>query len=422
MRSLVTRPLDRVLGARLPDPPDALRRGPFREGAFPSPLHTERRSARVGVWLGSGFVVCFLTGLLSHLVQHPPSWFVFPASPVWLYQVTQGTHVMVGLALIPLLLVKLWTVYPKLFSWPPAATPAKAVSRLSLLVLVGSAVFMLVTGLINISQWYPFGFSFKVAHYWTGWVAVGAVLTHVGALAPQIRRGLARRGSGAAVDGLSPAEVDAAHAATDAEETGAVSRRAFVTTAALATGAVAITQWGQTISPLAQVSVLAPRIPGVGPQGLPVNQTGITAGVTESAVDPAFRLVVEGPTPLSLSLADLQAFPQHTERLPIACVEGWSASADWTGPRLRDVLAAAGHPRGTVVHVESIQTGGSYRVSTVGRPHADSAKTLLALQLNGQELDIDHGYPVRLIAPNRPGAMQTKWLGRIAPGAAGVGS
>lgn len=409
-RTSVTRPLDRVLGARLPDPPDALRRGPFREGSFPSPLHTERRASRVGVWLGSGFVVCFLTGLISHWVQQPPSWFVWPASPVWLYRVTQGTHVMVGLALVPLLLVKLWTVYPKLFSWPPARTPAQVVARVSVLVLVGAAVFQLLTGLLNISQWYPFGFSFRAAHYWTGWIAVGAVLTHVGAFAPQIARGLARRGT-AAADGEE-----------DGEEDGAVSRRAFVAAAVLGTGAVALTQWGQTISPLAQVSVLAPRIPGYGPQGLPVNQTGAGAGVTETAVDPAWRLVVEGPTRLELTLADLQAFPQHTERLPIACVEGWSSDADWTGPRLRDVLDAAGLDRGTVVHVESLQTGGSYRVSTVAGPHSASAKTLLALRLNGQELALDHGYPVRLIAPNRPGAMQTKWLARIAPGAAGVGS
>ncbi|MCO7219333.1 molybdopterin-dependent oxidoreductase [Klenkia sp. PcliD-1-E] len=418
----MTRAVDRVLGARLPDPPGALRRGPLREDAFPSPLHTERRASRVGVWLGAGFVVCFLTGLVSHLIQDPPGWFVWPAGPVWLYRVTQGTHVAVGLALIPLLLVKLWTVYPKLFSWPPAATPAKAVGRISILVLVGSSMFMLITGLVNISQWYPFGFGFRSAHYWTGWVAVGAVLTHVGSYAPQIRRGLARRGTPAAVAGLAPEEADRVHDETDAEETGPVSRRAFVAAAVATTGAVALTQWGQTVSPLAQVSVLSPRIPGYGPQDLPVNQTAEGAGVTETAVDPAYRLVVEGPTPLELTLADLQAFPQYTERLPIACVEGWSSNADWTGPRLRDVLAAAGLPRGAVVHVESIQTGGSYRVSTVSKPHSASEKTLLALRLNGEELHVDHGYPVRLIAPNRPGAMQTKWLGRIAPGAAGVGS
>ena len=39
--------------------------------------------------------------------------------------------------------------------------------------------------------------------------------------------------------------------------------------------------------------------------------------------------------------------------------------------------------------------------------------TMVALQLEGTPLDIDHGFPARLIAPNRPGALQTKWLNRI---------
>jgi DMSO/TMAO reductase YedYZ molybdopterin-dependent catalytic subunit len=38
---------------------------------------------------------------------------------------------------------------------------------------------------------------------------------------------------------------------------------------------------------------------------------------------------------------------------------------------------------------------------------------LLATHLNGQRLDIDHGYPLRLISPNRAGVLNTKWLGRI---------
>jgi DMSO/TMAO reductase YedYZ molybdopterin-dependent catalytic subunit len=39
--------------------------------------------------------------------------------------------------------------------------------------------------------------------------------------------------------------------------------------------------------------------------------------------------------------------------------------------------------------------------------------TLLALELNGEPLDLDHGFPVRLIGPNRPGVQQTKWVGRV---------
>jgi DMSO/TMAO reductase YedYZ molybdopterin-dependent catalytic subunit len=58
---------------------------------------------------------------------------------------------------------------------------------------------------------------------------------------------------------------------------------------------------------------------------------------------------------------------------------------------------------------------GLYRVSTVAPPHARSPRTLLATGLNGSPLDPDHGYPVRLIAPNRPGVLQTKWVTKVAP-------
>ncbi|MFG1708610.1 molybdopterin-dependent oxidoreductase [Nonomuraea sp. M3C6] len=38
---------------------------------------------------------------------------------------------------------------------------------------------------------------------------------------------------------------------------------------------------------------------------------------------------------------------------------------------------------------------------------------MLVLKINGRTLDADHGYPVRLIAPNRPGVMQTKWVAAV---------
>jgi len=44
---------------------------------------------------------------------------------------------------------------------------------------------------------------------------------------------------------------------------------------------------------------------------------------------------------------------------------------------------------------------------------ADDDRTLLALQLHGEDLHLDHGYPCRLIAPNRPGVLQTKWLASV---------
>ena len=165
----------------LPTPPEALRVGPLREGAFPSRLHDVANAAWLGTLLGIAFGVCMLTGLYSHLLQHQPDWLVVPSRPVDLYRWTQGTHVTTGLACVPLLLAKLWVVYPRLFAWPPARDVGHAVQRGSLLLLVGGAVFQLSTGVANVAKWYPFGFSFTATHYWVGWITIGALLLHIGA-------------------------------------------------------------------------------------------------------------------------------------------------------------------------------------------------------------------------------------------------
>jgi hypothetical protein len=88
------------------------------ERRFTSRLHDERVATWLGVWLGVSFTVAFVTRLVSHFMQHPPAWMVWPSRPVGLYRVTQGVHVIGGLATIPLLLAKLWTVYPRLWQWP----------------------------------------------------------------------------------------------------------------------------------------------------------------------------------------------------------------------------------------------------------------------------------------------------------------
>jgi DMSO/TMAO reductase YedYZ molybdopterin-dependent catalytic subunit len=158
--------------------------------------------------------------------------------------------------------------------------------------------------------------------------------------------------------------------------------------------------------------VLAPRRPGTGSQRLPVNKTALSAGVTRQD---GWRLKVTGAVrkELDLSLDDLRAMPRHVVRLPIACVEGWSAEATWAGVRLRDVLAAAGVARHARVRVESLQKGGLYRASQVDPPHWHDEATLLAIEVNGAPLSLDHGFPCRLIAPNRPGVMQTKWVAEL---------
>jgi hypothetical protein len=60
------------------------------------------------------------------------------------------------------------------------------------------------------------------------------------------------------------------------------------------------------------------------------------------------------------------------------------------------------------VRLVSIETRGAYHSSTVDGPPLEHA--LLATHLNGERLSVDHGYPLRLIAPDRAGVLNTKWL------------
>lgn len=119
------------------------------------------------MWLGIAFGTRFVTGLVSHLVQHPTWWSTWPTRPVSLYAITQGVHVATGLASTTLLLAKLWTVYPRLFAWPPVTGLLNALERGSLLILVGGALMQRVTGLAKISLWYPWPFFFTTTHFWT---------------------------------------------------------------------------------------------------------------------------------------------------------------------------------------------------------------------------------------------------------------
>ncbi|MGH2736462.1 MAG: molybdopterin-dependent oxidoreductase, partial [Actinomycetota bacterium] len=118
----------------------------MRAPSFCSNLHHERVAALLGAALGSAFAVCFLTGVLSHLIQHPPGWFEWPPRPAGLYRVTQGLHVATGIASVPLLLAKLWTVYPRLWRRPPFDNLAHALERVSLVPLVAGSLFLLFTG------------------------------------------------------------------------------------------------------------------------------------------------------------------------------------------------------------------------------------------------------------------------------------
>ncbi len=386
--------------ARLPERLAGVRDRLPDEESFTSPLHSTRTAAILGIALGIAFTTCFLTGLVSHAHQHPPSWFALPSRPAGLYRISQSLHVATGIASIPLLLAKLWTVFPLFWKRPAVAGVAHALERLSLIPLVAGSVFLLFTGTINIAYWYsPMTFFFTAGHYWAAWLTIGALIVHVSAKSSITRLALSAR----APDAVVPAGAG-------------LGRRGFLATIAATAGALTLATVGQTIGPLRRLSVLAPRLPDRGPQGYPVNRAFSAAGIAAEDVDAGrFTLTVDGNVaePLRLTLEDLRQLPQYETTLPIQCVEGWSYSARWRGVRVRDLLAQAGADQGAQATVESLQRGGIYRTSPLNRDQAHDRDTLLALELDGEPLALDHGFPLRLIAPNRPGVQQTKWINKV---------
>jgi len=102
--------------------------------------------------------------------------------------------------------------------------------------------------------------------------------------------------------------------------------------------------------------------------------------------------------------------------------DGAVMNCQWRGPRLRDVLNKAGvsdhNMEKTHVAFACHQThcqddswyGGSISLS---RALSEDAEVILALEMNGIFLPIDHGAPVRIVAPGIAGARSVKWLDRI---------
>ncbi|MEJ7774925.1 MAG: molybdopterin-dependent oxidoreductase, partial [Nocardioidaceae bacterium] len=148
--------------------------------------------------------------------------------------------------------------------------------------------------------------------------------------------------------------------------------------------------------------------------GVPVNKSAAAAGVTDLARDPGYQLeLINGDRSVKLSLDELIQMPQTDSTLPIACVEGWSATGDWRGVRLRDLLDLVEAPADVDVVATSLQRSGAFSRSQLPSQFVEDPLTLLALRLNGEPLSIDHGFPCRVIAPNRPGVLQTKWVRKL---------
>lgn len=418
---------------RLPARPPG---GPFRREFWRSPVRGPWLTAVFGLVLLAGLSIVVITGLLSYAAYNPDLrgndltpgkglfgfyLFSWPTHPYWLYRVTQGLHVTVGLVLVPVLLAKLWSVIPKLFEWPPIKSPAQALERLSLLALVGGAIFEFVTGVINIQYWYVFPGSFYTLHLYGGWIFLAAFVVHVAFKFPKMREALHRRRLRDELridtEHTEPEPPDADDLVSSNPAVPTISRRGVLGLVGASSLTLFVLTVGESLGgSFRRTALLAPRgqDPGSGPNGFQINKTAHQVGVTAAQTGSSWSLELVGKTTIRLTRAQLLAMQQHTAYLPIACVEGWSTdNQTWTGVRLRDLTAMAGMSTPGSVYVESLQgSSGFGHASLRGNQILDS-DSVLALKVNGVDLSLDHGFPARVMVPNIPGVHNTKWVTRL---------
>jgi DMSO/TMAO reductase YedYZ molybdopterin-dependent catalytic subunit len=125
-----------------------------------------------------------------------------------------------------------------------------------------------------------------------------------------------------------------------------------------------------------------------------------------------WRLKVEGSVtnPRTFSLAELKSLAARRQITKHTCEEGWSAIAEWTGVPLRAVLEASGiSPSARFVNFFA------YDEAREGIDMVDALhpQTILAYGMNGRDLPLAHGAPLRLRVETQLGYKSVKFLDRI---------
>jgi DMSO/TMAO reductase YedYZ molybdopterin-dependent catalytic subunit len=126
-----------------------------------------------------------------------------------------------------------------------------------------------------------------------------------------------------------------------------------------------------------------------------------------------WRLAIDGMVarPASFSLAELKSYPSRSQITHLACEEGWSFIAEWTGVPLIQVLTAVGIlPEAKYVVYSSIQRGWWDSVDMADALHP---QTLVTYGMNGGDLPVGHGGPLRLRVPRQLGYKSVKYIARL---------
>jgi DMSO/TMAO reductase YedYZ molybdopterin-dependent catalytic subunit len=170
--------------------------------------------------------------------------------------------------------------------------------------------------------------------------------------------------------------------------------------------------------PACQPAPFSPTIPGEveateyqGVKLTPIaDQLNNALKGTQNIDKDTYRLTVTGLVnkPLSLSYADLQAYPQISKLMDLNCVEGWKFTAKWTGPELKAIFSDAGvKPEATVA---IFHTSEDVDFTSLDLIYIRDSDIILGMKLNDITLPPDRGFPFQVVAESKYGYKWAKWV------------
>jgi DMSO/TMAO reductase YedYZ molybdopterin-dependent catalytic subunit len=126
-----------------------------------------------------------------------------------------------------------------------------------------------------------------------------------------------------------------------------------------------------------------------------------------------WRLTVDGMVarPASFSLSDLRSFPARSQITHVACEEGWSYIAEWTGVPLTHILDLAGaHAQARYVVYRCIQPDWWESIDMADALHP---QTLVTYAMNGADLPVRFGGPLRMRVPRQLAYKSLKYINSL---------
>ena len=318
-------------------------------------------SPRVVDWSILGCVLVeTASGIVSLGSGAPAQWPLF-----WLHRV-------VGLALVVLLFFKLRRVTPRLRGRWDRSTAVSVLTAVVALAALGSGVAWAFGADVDVGFW-----TLLNLHIGFGLLVLPLVILHLRSRYRRVRR------------------VDFEGRRT------ALQYGAFLLAGALVTRLQTVAN-GVVDTPQRRFTGSKP-VEGVG---FPV--TSWVADDPEPLDAETWRLRVDGLVTSNIELSYEEFEDGDSMRALLDCTSGWYTTEDWRGlrlGRLLDTVDAADEARWVTVHSVT-----GYRWSF---PLDEARGFLLATHVDGDRLSHGHGFPLRLVAPDRRGFQWVKWVTRI---------